>query len=282
QVGEFTARELFELESVEVQGGLLHAARLPRSRLFLASNAEAERDIVVFLGEAQPPTGKLALCQRLVEQGRMLGVRRFFTFSAMATDMAPTKPSRIFGVASDAYGLADLNRHHVSVLAEGTISGLNGVALAAAAEAGVPSTGLLGEMPGIATQIPYPTASAAVLRVFKDLAGLPLDLNELEDYGRSMQSQLAQIYERVREVFGQEAGEEAAAVAAPEEKPAPARERPQAKTLTELEQQRIETLFDEARGDRSKAFELKKELDRLGVFAKYEDRFLDLFEPPKV
>src|SRR5581483_9997745 len=49
QVGEFTARELFELESVEVQGGLLHAARLPRSRLFLASNAEAERDIVVFL-----------------------------------------------------------------------------------------------------------------------------------------------------------------------------------------------------------------------------------------
>jgi hypothetical protein len=30
--------------------------------------------------------------------------------------------------------------------------------------------------------------------------------------------------------------------------------------------------------DRSKAFELKQELDRLGVFKEYEDRFLDLFK----
>ncbi len=26
-------------------------------------------------------------------------------------------------------------------------------------------------------------------------------------------------------------------------------------------------------------YELKRELDRLGVFAEYEDRFLDLFKP---
>lgn len=38
QVAEFRARDLFELESVEVTGGLLHAARLPRSRLFLWRN----------------------------------------------------------------------------------------------------------------------------------------------------------------------------------------------------------------------------------------------------
>ena len=30
--------------------------------------------------------------------------------------------------------------------------------------------------------------------------------------------------------------------------------------------------------DRSKAFELKQELDRLGLFKEYEDRFLDLFK----
>jgi hypothetical protein len=45
--------------------------------------------------------------------------------------------------------------------------------------------------------------------------------------------------------------------------------------------QRIEELFTRAAGDRSKAFELKGELDRLGLFKQYEDRFLDLFKLPE-
>ena len=40
---------------------------------------------------------------------------------------------------------------------------------------------------------------------------------------------------------------------------------------------RIEQLFERAAADRSRAYELKNELDRLGVFKDYEDRFLDLF-----
>jgi hypothetical protein len=44
------------------------------------------------------------------------------------------------------------------------------------------------------------------------------------------------------------------------------------------ERQRIERLFAQAARDRSKAFELKQELDRLGLFKDYEDRFLDLFK----
>ena len=73
QVAEFKARDLFELESVEVNDGLLRAARLPRSRLFLWRNPAGGREIVVFLGEAQPPTGKMALCQRLLTECRALG-----------------------------------------------------------------------------------------------------------------------------------------------------------------------------------------------------------------
>jgi hypothetical protein len=42
--------------------------------------------------------------------------------------------------------------------------------------------------------------------------------------------------------------------------------------------QRIDKLFEQAAKDRAKAFELKQELDRLGVFKEYEDRFLDLFK----
>ena len=55
---------------------------------------------------------------------------------------------------------------------------------------------------------------------------------------------------------------------------------PEAETPGSLDaqaEQRIERLFDRADRDRSLALELKRELDRLGVFERYEDRFLDLF-----
>ena len=42
----------------------------------------------------------------------------------------------------------------------------------------------------------------------------------------------------------------------------------------------IENLFDHARKNRTKAYELKRELDRLGLYREYEDRFLDLFKRP--
>ena len=41
--------------------------------------------------------------------------------------------------------------------------------------------------------------------------------------------------------------------------------------------ERLESLFTEASLDRSRTMALKVELDRLGVFDNYEDRFLDLF-----
>ena len=54
--------------------------------------------------------------------------------------------------------------------------------------------------------------------------------------------------------------------------------RDHAALLGDAGRQRINRLFTQAAKDRSKAFELKQELDRLGVFKEYEDRFLDLFK----
>lgn len=276
QVAEFSARDLFELEQVEVHGGILRAARLPRSRLFLWRNPVPGKDIVVFLGEAQPPIGKLALCARLVSAARGLGVTRVFTFAASVTDMEPAAPSRVFGVASDEERLAELRRRGVAIHAEGRIGGLNGVLLAAAGEAGLPAVGLLGEMPALAAQVPYASASAAVLRAFTELVGVPLDLSDLEDYGRSVQAELARLYDQVRKALRGQAGQEAAAEGLGEPRAEPARD----DALADEDARRVEALFAAARRDRAKAFELKKELDRLGRFREYEDRFLDLFEHP--
>ena len=51
-------------------------------------------------------------------------------------------------------------------------------------------------------------------------------------------------------------------------------------TPEEFLQRRVEQLFRQAQKDRAKAYELKHELDRLGVYRTYEDRFLDLFKKP--
>ena len=48
--------------------------------------------------------------------------------------------------------------------------------------------------------------------------------------------------------------------------------------LSGEDRQRIERLFEQAKLDRSSAYELKRELDRLEVYREYEDRFLDLFK----
>src|SRR5262245_18191995 len=71
---EFSPRELFEVEHVEVKAGILRLGGLPRSRFFAWKDPHGRRDIVVFLGEAQPPQGKYAFCQRLMEFARRLGV----------------------------------------------------------------------------------------------------------------------------------------------------------------------------------------------------------------
>src|SRR5262245_17358120 len=270
-IAEFEANDLFDVDHVEVKEGLIQAGRRPRNRLFLWTDPDKRHDLVVFLGEAQPPIGKYPFCRQLISYAQELGVERVFTFAAMATQMHPEHPSRVFGAATDAESLEELKRLELEVLREGQIGGLNGVLLGAAAEAGLRGACLLGEMPHIFSQLPFPKASLAILEVFTAMAGIELDFSELADQARATGEQLRELLARVEQTYGrQEPAEEEGYREEPaeEERPGPA------------DEQRLERLFAEAARDRSKAFELKQELDRLGLFKQYEDRFLDLFKGP--
>src|SRR3954452_6197856 len=110
-LAEFAAQELFDVELVEVKSGLIQTARMPRSRFFVWHDPRGDHDIIVFIGEAQPPIGKKTFCRRLIEYARELGVDSVFTFAAMATQMPHEDCSRVFGSATDEQTLAELNRH---------------------------------------------------------------------------------------------------------------------------------------------------------------------------
>jgi proteasome assembly chaperone (PAC2) family protein len=268
-LAEYEARELFDVNHVEVKEGIIQPGRWPANRLFVWTDPQHKHDLVVFLGEEQPPMGKYPFCRKLLDYARELGIERVFTFAAMATQMHPEHRSRVFGAATDTASLEELKRLELEILQDGHIGGLNGVLLGAAAEAGLRGACLLGEMPHIFAQVPCPKASLAILEVFTTITGIELDFTALKEQVRAVDRQLGEALARVEQSWEPQA---------PAEEEGHTIEPGEEVRLSSAAEQRIEKLFEQASRDRAKAFELKQELDRLGVFKEYEDRFLDLFK----
>lgn len=276
-VAEFAPRDLFDPECADVSGGLIRVGRLPRSQLFVGNDSGHQKhDILLFMGEAQPALGKYALCQRLIECAQSLGVERVFTFASVATPMHPEQPARVFAAATDRATLAEFQHQEVELLDEGQIGGLNGLLLGVAAERGMHGACLMGEIPQLFAPLPSLQATLAVLEAFTQVAGIEMDLGELQEQAANANRQLGELFTQIQAVvenqmsFPEADSEEA-------DEAAPAEVKPQ---LIPADKQRIETLFDQVGRNRTKAYELKSELDRLEVFAEYEDRFLDLFQTP--
>ncbi len=271
-LAELSPEGLFDVDHVDVKRGLIRTGRLPRNRLFLWKDPKGDRDIVIFVGEAQPPTGKHGFCRQIVRFGQDLGVERIFTFAAMASEMRPEDHSRVFGAAVDRESLRELKELDLEIMEEGRIGGLNGILLGIAGESGVRGACLLGEMPQMFAQLPYPQASLAVLRAFSQLAGIQVDVTELAEQAEAVDEKLGELLASVERAMGQQEPEELETWRSHPEEEA---------SLTPSQRRKIEDLFAQVRQDRSKAYELKRELDRLEVFREYEDRFLDLFKKPQ-
>ncbi len=270
-VAELASNELFDIEHVEVKDGIIHPGHRPRSRFFAWRDPAGKHDLLLFIGEAQPPIGKVAFCRRILEFAGKLGITRVFTFASMATQMHPQAPSKIYGAATDPEVLALLRQLELEVVENGQISGLNGVLLGVAAEEGLDGACLLGEMPQIFAQLPFPKAALAVLSVFTTIAGIELDTTELEAQAADVEQKLVELLSQVENAIEDREEEDIESIDAEndlDQDDSDARDR-------------IEALFEQAGRDRSKAYELKQELDRLNLFREYEDRFLDLFKPER-
>lgn len=291
-VHELPGRDVFDLVHVDVRDGLARAGRLPRSVFFEWNDPNEKRDLLIFIGEAQPQTRGYAFCHAMLDYAISQGISRVFTFAAMATQLHPSNAPNVFGIATSGEAIRELQSLEVTILKEGQITGLNGVLLAAAAERGLSGTCLMGELPYFATAVPNPGASKAVLEVFATMAGFDLDLSELKKQARTVEMGLLQMLEKLQDAaqeqheVGSEEGFSVPEIELeePESKPpteadeeAPETSEPDP-PLNYANRQRIEKLFEAAHKNRDRAFQLKAELDRLGAFSQYEDRFLDLFK----
>lgn len=64
---ELEAGDLFDVDHVEVKEGIIQAGKRPRNLFFTRRDPEGKRDLVVFLGEAQPSAGRYRFCRRVID-----------------------------------------------------------------------------------------------------------------------------------------------------------------------------------------------------------------------
>jgi proteasome assembly chaperone (PAC2) family protein len=270
---EYAASELFDADHVLVEAGLVQPFRYPKNQVFALKSPEGVSDLLVFIGEAQPPHGRYNFCRKLVDFAQREGVATIFTFAALASGSELHDESRVVAAATDKETLHQLLECDIGLLRSGSISGMNGILLGVVAERKMAGGCLLGEMPAMFVNIPYPKASIAIIKAFCQLTGYQIELSELSLEAERIEARLDSALRNIQHL-GQEKGEDDATTSDETYIPDPAENG----KLSAEEKQMLEQLFERARSDRSKAFELKQELDRLGVFSEYEDRFLDLFK----
>ncbi|HEV8111741.1 MAG TPA: PAC2 family protein [Planctomycetota bacterium] len=282
--GEVPPREHFDLAKVDVKNGIVVPRQPPRTLLSTWRGGDHPHDLLILQSERQPETGSRRFCDEVIAMAKEQGVVRTFTFAAMGMPTSPDAPSRVFAAATDVALASELRALGVEFLADGEIGGMNGLLLASAAERGLSGACLLGEFPFFASAVPNPKAAASILRVFSRISGVPIDVTELDHQAAEVQKQLMALVKQLEEVAraqsasqgrsGRKEAEEEREKEGAEDWPAPANDG----DLAPEDQQRIEGLFVAAAHDRSKAIQLKTELDRLDVFKRYENRFLDLFK----
>ncbi len=249
--------QFYHPEGIVVVDGL---GKLPSSPKSIFYNL-IEPPIIVFENEIQIGGEEgMKLIKLVLDFAREIGTVQIITAAAFPTTSSYKDPSQIFGVAGSISGMEQLRRLNIQIMERGTISGLNGLFLGYAQEQGIESLCLLATIPIYATNFINPRAWQAIIKVLENILAVRVDLAELDRIIAEIDEKMEQIEEQLQTMIeNREASEEESEV------------NPQVL-------KRIEQLFEEAKHNRAKAMELKRELDRYQLFEKYEDRFLDLFK----
>ena len=270
---EIKPKGFFEPTGVSIEGSVAQMLQLPQNRFFYWKNRSSGNDIIIFLGEAQPSARVYLYASVILDLAERYRVKRLYTAAAAPASIHHRETPRVWAVANNKKLVSYLKSFDVALMESGPISGMNGLLLGVAAERSIEGICLLGEIPYYTVGIPYPKSSQVVLEAMTQMLGIQIDMTELELLGQQTEQEverLVQTSEQMSKLFDRLA-EQKGGVADIDGEPRD--------TSSEIRlRQHIEVLFREAEGDKSKAIQLKDELDRLGLFEEYEDRFLDLFK----
>lgn len=272
---EIRPEDIFYRTGIQINDGTIGIPDLPKSEFFFYENEYGPHDLLIFLGESQPVMEKEhELAQRVIEVASFYRSAEIITFAATPVNITHHADPGVWGVSTSREILKKLPVYGLKIMNAGHIGGLNGLLLGVGQSAGLKGTCFLGEIPFYTAKIENPKSSLAVLRVFMKYARIEIDTSGLKQMSRFVEEEIDRVSKTTKQtLFGEESLKGAG-----EGKEEDLEEKAKAQEGMPPEvRDRIEFMFELASGDISKAGELKKELDRWGLFQEYEDRFLDLF-----
>lgn len=260
-----------------IQDGIINTPKLPTSVFYYFRNKHGKNDLIVFLSNAQPDLSKAGGYSKLITGlAKEFRVSTVFTFAAMPLPIDHTQESQPWACATDKALLAELKKNDLNTVNEANISGMNGLFMGLAKQAGFKGISILGEIPLYTIQIANPKASLSVISAFSKITGINMDTQALVEESKKVDSEIEKLVDYLK------------ASAPKADEPIDEEEIQQLKKslsqhtkLPESVKIKVELLFDQAKKDITKANDLKKELDKWAAYKDYEDRFLDLFKKTK-
>ncbi|MFO7773855.1 MAG: PAC2 family protein [Dehalococcoidia bacterium] len=201
EIGEIDPITFFEPVGVTVKDNLVESPRFPESKFYYWQSDNADKGLVIFIGEEQPVFKGYELVNRVLDVAQRLKVARIYSCAAAVTRVHHSEEMKVWGVATTPDLVEELSKHNVVLRGNLRIAGLNGLILGMAKERGMEGMCLLGEVPAYATQIANPKASLAVLGILTRMLGITLDLTELGQLAARVDEEMDRIAKRVTAEF---------------------------------------------------------------------------------
>lgn len=153
--------------------------KLTKGDLHFWKNSKPEHDLIIFTANEQPysPEGQYTLAEKVLEVGQEFQLHRLITMGGMATEKFAERP-KVYGGATEADLVKELETYGVLKLAGGAITGTNGLLFGLAKPRKIPAVCLLSETPGYLSF--DANAARAALEVICKMLGIELDMAILE------------------------------------------------------------------------------------------------------
>jgi proteasome assembly chaperone (PAC2) family protein len=192
-LGEVDATHFFDPIGITVRDNVVEEPQFPQSRFYYWKNKPGKSDLILFVGDDQPPVKSYDLANCVLDMADHFKVHRIFTCAAAMTRMHHSEMPKAWGVATKKELTSELKRFDLMQRGNLQIAGLNGLLLGVAKERSMDAICVLGEVPAYASRIQNPMAALAVLRVLTRMLDVKIDLLELEQIASKAKDQLKQL-----------------------------------------------------------------------------------------
>jgi hypothetical protein len=204
EFGTIEPEEFFDLSGVLIEDNVVRDIEFPESKFYFWDSG-GESDWIIFVGDAQPLMNSYRLANIVLDIAQRFKVKRLYTFAAAPTHIYHAKRPRVLAVATRPELITEFEGYDVTVLKEGSISGLNGLLLGAAKKRNIDGICLLGEIPVYTTQLANPRSSKAVLEVLSQMSGLEIDMAEIDRWASETDEEIEGKIDSLKQSFGEEA-----------------------------------------------------------------------------